>query len=521
MGIISRAFSLITDSLWRRFEKATADPDDAQMRVLRDLLARAANTQWGRKVGIADIRTADHFRKNIPLTPYQAAAPLWHRAFEGDRDVAWPGHVDFFASSSGTTAGEKLIPVTRDAIRSNLRAGALLTAILARRGSPANLVWGKFLYLGGSTTLRRRGQSLFGDASGIMGRRIPFYVRGRHLPAPDIAAIADWQEKINRIVGRYLAADVRMMGACPSWTALLFKQMLQEASSRGMGCGTIGQIWPRLSHFVSYGMAMEPYRAAFDQYVGRPIHYVDTYSSSEAGMTAIQEEAGGPLRMIVDNGVYFEFIPAGRDDEAPGPNSPRLNITEVQEGRDYAMVVSTNGGIWAYPLGDVIRFESLRPPRIVFAGRTQIMLNAFGEHVTLEMIENAMSAACRQTSATIADYTIAPRFPSPQHPQPAHQWIVEFDRPPAPSGAEGPASQHAFIAAIDSTIRKCSEDYDTHRTGDYGLAPPILTAVAPGTFYTWMKQKGKLGGQHKVPRVARSQEMVDELLAISKATRAS
>jgi hypothetical protein len=501
------------NSLWRRFEKATADPAAAQMRILRDLLARAANTQWGRQAGLAGIRTAAQFRKNIPLTPYEAAAPLWHRSFDGGRDLAWPGHVDFFAISIGTTAGEKLIPVTRDAIRSNLRSGALLTAILARRGNPENLLWGKFLYLGGSTTLRRRGQSLFGDASGIMGRRIPFYVRGRHLPAPDIAAIADWQEKINRIVDRYLAADVRMIGACPSWAALLFKQMLQEAQARGMGCATIGRLWPKLSHFVSYGMALEPYRAAFDQYVGRPIHYVDTYSSSEAGMTAIQEDPGGPLRMIVDNGVFFEFIPADRAGEVPGGNPPRLDIGEVEVGRDYAVVVSTNGGLWACPLGDVVRFESLRPPRIVFAGRTQVTLSAFGEHVTLEMIENAMSAACRQTSATIADYTIAPRFPSPQQPQPAHQWIVEFDRPPA-----DPA---AFIAAIDSIIRKYSEDYDTHRTGDYGLAPPILTTVAPGTFYAWMKQKGKLGGQHKVPRVARSQEMVDELLAISKVARAS
>lgn len=508
MDIIGGAFSLITKSLWRRFEKATADPAGVQMQVLRNLVARAAHTQWGRQVGLSDIRSAEQFRRNIPITTYQDAAPLWHRAFDGERDVTWPGHVDFFAMSSGTTAGDKLIPVTPDAIASNLRAGKLLTAFLARRGCAANLVSGKFLYLGGSTTLRRRGTSLFGDASGIMGRRMPFYVRGRHLPSPDIACISDWQEKINRVVQRYLNADVRAMGGCPSWAALLFKQMLQEAQTRGTGCTEIGQLWPKLSHFISYGMAFEPYRSAFEQYIGRPIHYVDTYSSSEAGMTAIQEDPAGPLRLIVDNGVYFEFIPTGRADEAAGGNPPRLSIDEVEVGRDYAVVVSTNGGIWAYPLGDVVRFESLRPPRITFIGRTQVMLSAFGEHVTLEMIEKAMSAACRETSAIVADYTIAPRFPSPQHPQPAHQWLVEFDRPPADTAM--------FMAAIDSTIRTLNEDYDTHRTGDYGLAPPILTPVAPGTFYAWMKQKGKLGGQHKVPRVVRSQEMVDELLKISK-----
>ena len=521
--MVAKVVSMFADRRLRRFDQATADPAATQLAVLRDLLRQGALTQWGRPLGLAEVVTPRQFRQRVPVTDYAAAAPLWHRAFDGARDVTWPGHVRFFAMSSGTTGaagspggsqpGNKMIPVTPEAIRTNLRAGALLAAFLARRGCPENLLAGKVLYLGGCTSLRQQGKSLVGDASGIVGRHIPFYLRSRRLPGKDIAAIADWEQKIDRIVQRYLTADVRIMGACPSWAALLFKQMIQQAESRGLGSTkkSVGQLWPKLSHFISYGMAFEPYRPAFDEYIGRPIHYVDTYSSSEAGMTGIQEEPGGPFRMIVDNGVFFEFVPADRANE---DSPPRLSIGEVEVGCDYAVLISTNGGIWAYPLGDVIRFESLRPPRIVFAGRTQVMLSAFGEHVTLEMIEKAMAAACRKTSAIVADYTIAPRFPSPSSPRPAHRWIVEFDRLPVP-----PADAGVFMAAIDASIRSANEDYDTHRANDFGLAPPILIPVAPRTFYTWMKQKGKLGGQNKVPRVvgSRSPEMADELLAISRA----
>lgn len=223
-------------------------------------------------------------------------------------------------------------------------------------------------------------------------------------------------------------------------------------------------------------------------------------------MTAIQATPGGAMRMIVDNGVFFEFVPAERAGE---DSPPRLHLGEAEVGRDYALLVSTNGGIWAYPLGDVIRFETLRPPRIVFTGRTQIYLSAFGEHVTLRMIETAVAAACRRTSAIVADYTVWPRFPSREQPRPAHRWIIEFDKAPADAAA--------FAAAMDESIRRENEDYDTHRQDDYGLEPPVLIPVAQRTFYTWMKHRGKLGGQHKVPRVARSPEMADELLAVSKA----
>jgi hypothetical protein len=512
MGLVDWALAMDFRRRWRNFQRACARPVESQLAVLRGLLARAAATEWGRRYGFADIRTPQQYRDRVPVAGYEAAAASWHKAFDGAADVAWPGHVRYFAMSSGTTAatdapgaGNKYLPVTADAIRSNIRAGGLLMACLAHRGGPRSVTGGRVLYLGGSTVLTARGKCLHGDASGIVARHIPSWVRGRSLPADDIRTVANWQEKIDLIVQRYLTADVCALGACPSWASLLFKQMLKAAEARGLGRRTIGELWPKLGHFISYGMSFQPYRRAFQQYVGRDIHYTSTYSSSEAGMSAIQVDDDGPLRLTVDNGVFYEFIPAGRDRDADGP---RLHLGEVRQGEDYSVLVSTNGGIWAYPLGDVVRFEGLSPPRIVFAGRTQLQLSAFGEHVTLGMIEKAVASACERTGATVADYTIAPRYPCPDSPVPAHRWIVEFDRPPA--------DEAAFIAAADQSIRRENEDYDTHRTGDYGLLAPQLVKVAPRTFYEWMKAKGKLGGQHKVPRVAMSPEMAEELLEISR-----
>lgn len=496
MGLMATALTAYAKRREAAFEKACRDPVATQMAVFRDLLARARDTEWGKTYGYADIRTPEEFRQRVPLTDYVSMEPMWHRAFQGDRDVTWPGHVRFFALSSGTTAGNKLLPVTRDAIRANRTAGGLLMAYLVRRGGAKALAAGRFLYLGGSTQLREKGKSLYGDASGIMGRHIPFYARRRYLPEADIGGLTSWEEKIDRVVERYPGANVCGLSACPSWAALLLKRLRDV-------CGKpVGEIWPKLSFFVSYGMSFEPYRSAFESYVGRPLHYVNTYSSSEGGMTAIEEEEAGPMRLIVDNGTFYEFIPAEQANEA---EPPRLHIGEVEVGKDYAVVLNTNGGMWAYPIGDIIRFESLSPPRMVFAGRTLLQLSAFGEHVDIGMIENAMTAACRATGAMVNDFTIVPRYPSDDHPTPLHRWVVEFEA--------CPADEAAFMKVADDTIRRENEDYDTHRQDDYGMDPPELVVVPEGTFYAWMKAKGKLGGQHKVPRVAREAAMFDELLA--------
>jgi len=477
-----------------RFDRACRDAVNIQQRILMRLLRRARNTEWGRRYRFSEIRTIEEYRRRVPLIPYENAAPDWHRAWNGARNIAWPGHVKYFAMSSGTTAGNKYLPVTRDALRSNRRAGALLTAFLVRRFGAESLITGKSFYLGGSTTLQRKGVSFSGDASGIMLKNTPVWVRRRILPDPDTAAVSDWEDKIRRIAEQYPGEDVRILSACPSWAILLFHEVRNRTGRPP------GEVWPNLVCFLSFGMAFEPYRNSFREAFGKPVTVLETYSSSEGGMTAFQDEEGAPMRLIPDNGVFFEFIPAEEMDKA---SPPRLHIGEVECGRDYALVLTTNGGIWAYPLGDVIRFESLDPPRIRFAGRTRINLNAFGEHVTLEMIEEAVAEACRHCNASVRDYTVVPLFPAPDHPKPVHRWIIEFERPPE--------DLDAFMHAIDNHLRNRSEDYDTHRKNDFGMAPPECVPAPPGLFYEWMKQRGQLGGQHKVPRVLTRTEEVRSL----------
>ncbi len=439
------------------------------------------------------------------LRPTSRPAKIRRRAFDGARDVTWPGHVPYFALSSGTTSRSKMLPVTIDAVRSNKRAARILIAIMARRGDANNILSKPFLYLGGSTNLKPQGKSLVGDASGIASRHIPFYLRRRHLPPSDIGSLTDWEEKIGRIIQRYLTSNIACLASLPSWAAVLFGKLLAAAEKAGLPQRTIGELWPKFTHYVSYGMALAPYRRLLDQFIGRAVHYIDTYSSSEAGMTAVQEDEDGPMTMIVDNGVFYEFIPA---DQAASENPARLHIGEIETGKDYSVVVSTNGGIWAYPLGDVVRFVSLTPPRMVFAGRTQLSLSAFGEHIDLNQMEMAITLASQETSAQVADYTVQPIFPGPGNPVGHHRWIVEFEKLPA-----DPA---AFMRAVDQHLREESDDYDVHRTKDYGILPPELVIVSRGTFYHWMKSRGALGGQHKVPRVAKSAEMAEELLAMSR-----
>lgn len=491
---------------YEQFETVSNKPVASQFEVLRELLQAAKNTEFGRKHSFANIKTPEEFRNAVPLVTYEDIAPLWHGAFDGERNVTWPGHIKYFALSSGTTAGNKLLPVSQEAIKSNKKSGRLLLSFLIRRLGVETVLHGKFFYLGGSTALRRKGKSFYGDASGIMGKHIPLYARSRYLPPPDIARITDWEHKISEILKRYLECDVTVLAACPSWATMLFKQMVEKATEKGVS-KLVGDLWTKFKCFISYGMAFEPYRLAFEKYIGRTINYIDTYSSSEGGLTAIQEEPAGHFRLIVNNGIFWEFVPIDKiSEEQP----PRFHIGEVASGVEYELIVNSNGGIWGYRLGDVVRFESVEPPRIVFAGRTQISLNAFGEHVTLEMLENAVSEACRRTKTIVVDYTVVPIYPENKEHKPCHKWLVEFD-------GTLPDLSH-FIDIVDSNIRSVNEDYDTHRKNNYGMNPPVIVPVTRGTFYMWMKKMGKLGGQHKVPRVV-NREKADEILDISNSLR--
>jgi len=492
----------------RRVEALLRDPTAAQERLLLGLVHRARRTEWGRRHDYARIRSVSDFQRAVPMSRYEDLAPLWHRAFDGARDVTWPGHIKFFSLTSGTTAAHcKVMPVSREAIRANFRSGATLLGVCARRAGDARFFTGKSLYFGGSTRLERHGACRQGDASGISAAHLPRLARRYRLPETDVAALTDWEEKVEAICRRYLDAPVGMVAGLPSWTLLLFRRLVEVARERGRrSVATVAEVWPDLRVFVHFGMAFAPYRRPFEEVMGRHIATVDTYSSSEGGLNAIQTEPDDPgMQLEVDTGAFFEFVPA---DELDRPDPPRLTLDQVETDVDYAVLLSTPSGIWAYDVGDVVRFTSLRPPKLIVAGRTRLSLNTFGEHVIQEDLEHALVEACRALDARVSDFTVASVPPTAAEPRGRHVWLVEFE-PPAPP-------LEAFAEKLDAAVAAQSLDYQIHRKRDYGMRGPQVLSLAPGTFYEWARRHGALGGQHKVPRVARDSAMVDELQALSK-----
>ena len=492
----------------RQVQAALRDPAATQERLLLKFIRRAKNTEWGRSHGYAAIRSVQDYQKAVPVSGYDDLAPLWHRAFDGDSDVTWPGHIPWFAASSGTTTGStKALPVSREAIRANFRSGATLLGLCLEQAPGADLVGGKTLYFGGSTRLERRGASLQGDASGINAANLPRFSRRYRLPEPDVAALQDWESKVETICRRYLDSPVTMIAGLPSWTLILFRRLIDIArEAKGASIATVSEVWPDLKVFIHFGMAFEPYSRQFKELLGRPIATVDTYSSSEGGLNAIQSEQGDPgMQLEVDSGAFFEFVPAGRLGE---PDPPRLTLGQVAPGVAYAVLMTTPAGIWAYDVGDVVRFTSIDPPRIVIAGRTHMALNVLGEHVIQEELEHAVTQACHSLDAAVSDFTVASVPPASADPRGGHLWLIEFGGPPPPL--------QAFAARVDAVLGENNLDYQTHRKHDYGMRPPEIVALAPGTFYQWARLNGTLGGQHKVPRVARSSQMVHELRRLSK-----
>jgi hypothetical protein len=492
----------------RQVAKALADPVAAQERLLLRLVRRAAATEWGRDHAYDRMRSVRDFQRAVPLCRYEDLAPLWHRAFDGARDVTWPGHIRYFALSSGTTAGaSKALPVSREAIGANRRSGTTLLGLVERQAPDAELLGGRTLYFGGCTQLERRGACWQGDASGINARHLPRLAWRYRLPEPEVAALRDWEAKVETICERYLGSPVRAVVGLPSWTLILFRHLVDAGRQRiGRQVATVSDVWPDLRVFVNFGVAFEPYREQFRELVGCPIVTIDTYSSSEGGLNAIQSEQADPgMQLEVDGGAFYEFVPLAELDR---DDPPRLTLAEVQTDVPYAILLSTASGIWAYDVGDVVRFTSLRPPKIVFASRTSLQLNVFGEHVIQEHLDGAMAEACGAQGAAVRDFTVASVLPTAEDPRGRHLWLVEFE------GAPPPLDELA--RRLDGSVVAVSNDYAAHRAGDFGMAAPEIAALAPGTFYEWARRHGKLGGQHKVPRIALSQEVVDELRSLSK-----
>lgn len=508
MGVLNWLARRVVRHRIRQVRKASARPAATQERLLLDFVRRAAHTEWGREHGYASIRSVRDFQHAVPVSCYEDQESWWHRAFNGARDVTWPGHIRYFAFSSGTTVGvTKALPISKAMLRANRRSALTLMGLVERQVPDCDPLAGRTFYLGGCTELERRGACWQGDASGINARRMPRFAWRFRLPEADVAAIADWETRLEAICQRYLQSNVTILVGLPSWTLILFRRLIDAGRERlGSQVTTVADLWPQFRVFVSFGMAFEPYRQQVCELVGRPLAVVDTYCSSEGGLNAIQSEQGDPGMLLeLDGGAFYEFVPL---DELGSKQPPRLTLDQVERDVPYAVLLSTCSGIWAYDVGDALRFTSLDPPKVVFASRTQMQLNVFGEHVIQEELAAAMAAACEATGAQVRDFTVTSVPPRFEDPRGGHRWLVEFEGPPPPL--------EPFAQRLDAALCEANADYAAHREGDVAMRAPEIEVLTPGTFYAWAERHEKLGGQHKVPRVAPSDAVADEIQSLSK-----
>lgn len=467
------------------------------------LVENGTQTTFGKAHGFSLSMNLTEFKKNVPVRNYEALKPYINRVREGEPDVLWPTKTRWFAKSSGTTdAQSKYIPVTKEALEDcHYKGGKDLLAMYYNNNPDARLITGKHLVVGGTSKPNGDGiEGYSGDLSAIIIQNLPLWVEFRRTPALEIALHDNWEEKIDRMAYATMNDDVAILAGVPSWTLLLLKRILEIK-----GVNDINEVWPNLELFMHGGVSFKPYRAQFESIISsKGMNYVETYNASE-GFFGIQDRLNSDeMLLMLDYGIYYEFVPV----EELGKDFPiTLTLQELELGHVYAIVISSNAGLWRYLVGDTVRVTSTFPFRIQVAGRTKLFINAFGEEVVIDNAEDAIAHACKLHNAMVNDYTVCPIYMSDTQ-QGRHEWLIEFSEPPA--------SYEQFMVAIDNRIKELNSDYAAKRAFDLNMAEPKLKVLAKGTFYEWLKSKGKLGGQHKVPRLSNDRNIVESILQFAE-----
>jgi hypothetical protein len=483
----------------RRLRRSVARPAEAQAAVLRSLLAGAEKTAFGRDHDLRAGLTAAEFQERVPVRDYEGLKGYVDRAVKGEADVLWPGRPLYFCKTSGTTSGAKYIPLTSDSMPNHI--GSARNALLGHIAGTgdASFVDGKLIFLQGSPELAKTpGGVHLGRLSGIVAHHVPSYLQANRLPSWETNCIDDWETKVDAVVRETCTEDLRLVSGIPSWVQMYFERLLEHT-----GKATVREVFPNLSLFVHGGVAFGPYAERFRQLLGFDIARVELYPASE-GFLAYQDapEVDGMLLNVAD-GIYFEFIPADRYFEE---NPPRLTVGEVEVGVQYAVVLSTNAGLWGYDIGDTVKFVSLDPPRVAVTGRIKHFTSAFGEHVIAEEVEGAAQEAVAAHGGVITEFHVAPQV-TPAEGLPYHEWVVSFETQPTDLGA--------FAATLDKALQSRNPYYKDLIQGAV-LRPAVVTPVPADRFTEAMRRRGKLGGQNKIPRLANDRDMADLLLDASQ-----
>jgi hypothetical protein len=484
-------------------ERFVAHPEDVQQEWFDRLIQAGLHTAWGQQYGYADIRTVEDFRRQVPVSTYEQLFPWIGRAIEGEADVLWPGRIHWFAKSSGTTNDKsKFIPVTQEALdECHYKAGQDMLALYFHQRPESKLFTGKSLSIGGSHAIHPLNRhARYGDVSAVMLENLPVFYELIRAPRKQVALMPDWEQKLEAMVREVMHEDITAIVGVPTWTLVLIHRMFEKLGGR---THNLLDIWPNLELYCHGGVSFTPYREQFEALIPSPsMAYMDCYNASE-GFFGLQDDLSRrDLLLLLDYGIYYEFIPL---ESLGDPHPPACSLAEVELGRTYAIAISTNAGLWRYLIGDTIVFTSQYPFRFRVAGRTRHFINAFGEELMVENAEMALSVASRQTGAQISNFTAAPIY-FQEGKRGGHEWLIEFARIPDDLGA--------FTRLLDHALRQLNSDYDAKRQGDLALGMPVVRVMPEGTFHAWLKRRGKLGGQHKVPRLANDRSYVEEILGM-------
>lgn len=485
---------------YHQIERFKKYPLEVQDELLRDLLRTASHTAYGERYDFSSITDFQIFQDRLPIHTYESIEADIERIRKGAQNIFWPTPIKWFAKSSGTTqAKSKFIPVSTESLKDcHYRAGKDMLSIFYNNHPESKLLMGKTLSLSGSCEIYGRHRSHHGDLSAVLIENLPPWAARSTTPSPKVALMRDWESKLDAIAEETIEQEVTGLAGVPSWMLALLNRILEKTQK-----DNIAQVWPNLELFLHGGVNFAPYAEPYKKIIGAPIDYCEIYNASE-GFFAIQDQSDcKDLLLMLDCGIFYEFIPM----EAYGEEKPKtVNLKDVELQKNYAVVISTNAGLWRYQIGDTIRFTDLKPYRIRITGRTKHYINAFGEELIIENAEEALRCAAEQTRAQIKEYTAAPIFMKGKESG-AHEWIIEFHRPPADIAT--------FAEHLDNALKGLNSDYEAKRYRNITLNPPVIHRAKRGLFYDWMKKRRKLGGQNKVPRLSNSREYLEPLLQLN------
>ena len=500
MAFINTILGLFTQKRLAQIDYFKANPLKVQRECLQELLSRAAATEYGQKYDFSSILTTEQYKERLPIVHYEDISGYVRRMMEGENNILWPEEVEWFAKSSGTTdAKSKFIPVSPSSLEDcHFRGGKDVIAIFNRLYPDAGVFSGKTLALGGSSEVSKTNNNCqYGDLSAILISNTPFWVNRMKTPEASIMLMNNWEEKIEKICETTIKEDVRCLAGVPSWFLTVINKILERT-----GKANLHEVWPNLELFIHGGISFTPYREQYNRLLPDPkMKYLETYNASE-GFFGLQDDPNdSSMLLMLDYGVYYEFMPTSE----LGKSNPRTVLLEdVKTGVNYALIISTNSGLWRYMIGDTIQFTSTKPYKFKITGRTKLFINAFGEEVIIDNATEALNFACCETGADVYEFTAAPIFMG-EGKRGAHEWLIEFKNPPA--------DIEQFAELLDNQIQKLNSDYEAKRM--LSLERLHIRIARPNLFNDWLKEKGKLGGQHKVPRLWNDRTHIDELLSMN------